>query len=80
MQPTIRNRGEDSREPPRGPSGSNTLERRVLGHAQLPNAVGRHRWIPGRQVEATSIDFGQVGEQLGGSGSISSDQGREIVH
>jgi len=79
MQPAFRHRSEDSREAPRHPRRLKALGRRVLGEMQLPDAVGKHRRVAGRQVELARIDLGDVSQHDGGGGALPGDVGRQIA-
>jgi hypothetical protein len=60
------NQVKDRREPSRQACDPDRLEGGLFGELQIADTVGRHRRVGRRQVELAGVDFGDVGEQVGG--------------
>ena len=60
----------------RGPREPHTLERRVFRVAQALDAVGVERSTRLLEVEAPPVDFDQVFENIGCSGSLGEHESR----
>jgi hypothetical protein len=65
VEPAVRDRVVDERESSRHTCSPDALARHVLGEAELPDAVVKHRGEAGRCVEPACIDFGDVSEEQG---------------
>ncbi len=79
VQPPLGDRREERRALPGRAGDADALERRVLGHAQRPDAPGVHGRVRRRQVEPALVDLGQQREQRRGGGPAAGPDGVQLV-
>lgn len=79
MDPAIRERGEKLRKLPRRTRRADALERGAFGEPQLIHAIGVHGRVSLRCVELSSIDLGNVSQEIGRGGAVLSYKSGEVT-
>src|SRR5580765_2281721 len=79
VQPALRQRREDGREPAGRTRCLDAHVRHVLGHVVLAHAVHEHGWVRRRYVELASVHLAEIAEHGGCEALVMGDGGGELL-